>query len=87
MALAKQTAKLSQVDLGYLRKHSVLPNLLNGLTNSSDATSALEIEREFAEAFREALTERLANVGFDANYQPNDEGRYLEDLIDRLFIM
>jgi len=29
---------------------------------------------------------RLAQVGFDENYEPNREGRILEGLIDRFFI-
>lgn len=36
-----------------------------------------------AEQLRDYLTRRLAAVGFDQNYSPNEEGRRLEDLIDR----
>jgi hypothetical protein len=39
-----------------------------------------------AEQLRDCLTHQLAVVGFDQNYSPNEEGRRLEDLIDRFSI-
>ena len=39
-----------------------------------------------AETVREALTEELARVGFDPNYELTVEGRLIESLIDALFI-
>jgi len=46
----------------------------------------LTIAAEDAETVRDALTVELARTGFDAAYEPNVEGRLIEDLIDRLFI-
>lgn len=39
-----------------------------------------------AETVREALTEELARVGFDPDYELTSEGRLIEGLIDALFI-
>ena len=35
--------------------------------------------------FGDALTYHLARVGFDSEYKLTDDGRILEDLIDRFF--
>ena len=86
----RKTAKLLRSDLDYLRRHSLLSdNLINELIRRMKAlqpSSALEIERDVTEHIRDALTERLAEVGFDQNSEPNEEGKFLEDFIDRLFI-
>lgn len=39
--------------------------------------------RDLAEDLRGALTQRLAYAGFDEYYEPTEEGRLLESLIDR----
>ena len=44
------------------------------------------LERTDVEVLRDYFTERLARVGFDANYSPNEEGAMLEKLIDRFFL-
>jgi hypothetical protein len=44
------------------------------------------VDRAHAEVLREHFTERLARVGFDADYKPNKEGVILEKLIDTLFL-
>jgi hypothetical protein len=46
----------------------------------------LLLNREEARLVREALTTQLAAVGFDENYEPNEQGKMLEDLIDKFFI-
>ncbi|HEU4624571.1 MAG TPA: hypothetical protein VFS52_07410 [Steroidobacteraceae bacterium] len=43
------------------------------------------VTKEIAEHFRTSFTERLAKAGFDSNYEPNYEGKLLEDLIDRFY--
>jgi hypothetical protein len=45
----------------------------------------LTIHLQEAEILREYFTERLAKVGFDSEYKPNNEGVLLESLIDILF--
>lgn len=39
-----------------------------------------------AEVLRGYFTERLARVGFDKDYKPNDDGVMLERLIDRFYL-
>jgi len=46
----------------------------------------LALEQSEAELLREYFTERLARVGFDAGYKPNEEGVMLEKLIDTLYL-
>lgn len=41
--------------------------------------------RANAEILRDHFTERLARVGFDADYKPNKEGVILEKLIDTFY--
>jgi len=47
---------------------------------------SLEISEDDADAIRDLLTEKLAEIGFDENYSPTKAGVILEDLIDKFFI-
>jgi hypothetical protein len=47
---------------------------------------SLTLEAPEADALREALAVVMAARGFDENYEPNAEGRLIEDLIDDLFV-
>jgi len=47
---------------------------------------AIQLSREQIRYLRDYMGTRLAQVGFDENYEPNREGRILEGLIDRFFI-
>ncbi|HEU5181666.1 MAG TPA: hypothetical protein VFW45_12825 [Candidatus Polarisedimenticolia bacterium] len=49
-------------------------------------TYCLFIPREMAKEFGDSLTYYQARVGFDSEYKLTDEGRMLEDLIDRFRI-
>jgi hypothetical protein len=46
----------------------------------------LSLDHAEAEVLRSYFTERLARVGLDENYEPNQEGVMLEGLIDRLYL-
>lgn len=46
----------------------------------------LHLRRAMTEPIRDALTVQLAESGFDDAYEPNAEGRLIEDLIDLLFV-
>jgi hypothetical protein len=46
----------------------------------------LHLRRAMTEPIRDALTVQLAERGLDEAYEPNAEGRLIEDLIDRLFV-
>ena len=43
----------------------------------------LPLDDETSELFRSEFTERLAQVGFGADYELSSEGAIVEDLIDR----
>jgi hypothetical protein len=45
------------------------------------------LDRTDAAVLSDYFTDRLAQVGFDASYEPNDEGTMLESLIDVLFLL
>jgi hypothetical protein len=78
--------RLTNSDLAYLRQHAILADKLAEDTVMPDPeTQSVMIGRELAEAIRGELTVRLARVGFDDKYELTGEGRFLEDLIDRLF--
>jgi len=47
----------------------------------------IALDRTNAEMLSDYFTDRLAKVGFDANYEPNDEGVLLESLVDALFLL
>lgn len=60
-----------------------LQRILNSGEDAGNGTYELRVSREVSERFREAFTERLAKVGFDRVYNLTNEGRMLEELIDR----
>jgi len=47
---------------------------------------SFSIPDDLAEEFREAFSDRLTEIGFDGEYEPNEEGRVLDDLIDQFFV-
>jgi hypothetical protein len=47
---------------------------------------AIDIRSADAQELRGYLTEHLAQLGFDKEYELNEQGRLLEELIDRLFV-
>ena len=48
--------------------------------------SIVELSREECEQLRDHLTTRLAQIGFDRNYVPNEQGILLEAIVDRLYL-
>jgi len=82
-----KTVALSARDLLYLQNARFLPPSLAHLVGDTipgqDATRVLTVSRAVAEQFRASFTDRLARVGFDSQYELTEEGRLLEDLIDR----
>jgi hypothetical protein len=81
---------LSAEEAGYISKlvsedssfRQALPKRFEG----GEGWETLSLDHEEAELLRDYLTERLARVGFDENYNPNQEGVMLERLIDTLFL-
>ena len=84
MRPAMRRVKLSESDVLYLREAAFLPlNFQRQIAGIESNLRVLEVSDELAEECRSAFTERLAVAGFDANYEPTNEGRRLEDLIDK----
>lgn len=87
MDTTPRTVRLASTELEYLRSARFLPptllQILNAVTVGRHGATLRSVSRDVAEEFRSALTHRLATAGFDADYEPNVEGRMLEELIDR----
>jgi len=61
------------------------PVLNDLVTVRDDSSVILDLDRDTAENFRDLLTERLAEIGFDSEYKPTQTGQGIEALIDKLF--
>ncbi len=90
MSKEDKLIRLSCEEERYLKESEFLPKSLREIVRSAGAfrhdVYFLRIARDNAETFRSLFTDRLARVGFDSNYEVTDEGRLLEDLIDRFFV-
>lgn len=85
MSDATRSVRLSAVQSDYLRQAEYLPPRLREVVDAASVDlglSGLAVSGEIADALQSALTDRLARVGFDANYDLTKEGSTLEDLID-----
>jgi hypothetical protein len=82
--------KVSVKEADYLKQLASREELLTGLLKFQDGGRSnkliIRLSRAEAEQLRECLTTQLAAVGFDEDYEPNEQGQMLEDLIDRFFI-
>jgi hypothetical protein len=82
--------RVSAQELGLLRKVlSRDPELISRLSVTAEPTvrgATIRLSRAEAEQVRDHLTTELAASGFDQHYSPNEEGRMLEELIDRFYI-
>jgi hypothetical protein len=87
--MSEQSIVLTAKQLQYLRDADFLPASLKRLVEAAQSSGgdhrSLTISRNVAEEFRSAFTEQLAAAGFDASYNPNDQGLMLEALIDRFY--
>lgn len=87
MSSEKRTIELSRQEITYLRDVKFLPATLARIIERTDIASnecgTVLVTKEVAEHFRTSFTERLAKAGFDSNYEPNYEGKLLDELIDR----
>ncbi len=45
-----------------------------------------EVSEDQADELRDCCTDRLDEIGFDKNYELTDNGKKLEDLVDKLYI-
>ncbi|MCC3304876.1 hypothetical protein [Sneathiella sp. HT1-7] len=65
-----------------LRIPQLTPDLRKILVSIPDGGN---ISNEQADELRDIVGERLTEIGFDENYEVNEEGKKFEDLIDKLF--
>jgi hypothetical protein len=82
--------QLSAAEFKYLKELTSRDESVAYLLGSKEGTDGrkvtIRLSRAEAEQLRDHLTTRLAAVGFDESYLPNEEGRMLEELIDRFFL-
>ena len=85
------TARIPKSGLEYLCERADLSARLvaavrEGVEQRDEGDSVyVTLDPDTSEALRTVLTLRLAETGFDENYDPTSEGQLLEDLIDRFF--
>jgi hypothetical protein len=63
-----------------------LAGLLRFHEGAPGRSLTIRLSRAEAEQLRDSLTTQLAAVGFDQNDSPNEQGRMLEELIDRFYV-
>jgi hypothetical protein len=90
MNATHRTIRLSAKQLEYLKSANFLPASLGAILDTAQymttETCSISVSQDTAEEFRSVFTERLARAGFDISYELTDEGRVLEDLIDRFHL-
>jgi len=81
---------LSEQEFRYLKTARFLSDSLSRVIDSAMPSDfdrhRMSISRELGESFRSAFTNRLAQVGFGADYELTSEGAILEALVDRLYL-
>jgi hypothetical protein len=85
MSGSTRTVRLSAAQAEYLLQATFLPPRLREVVTAASLggdSSGLEVSGNIADEFQSVFTERLAKVGFDADYDLTDEGATLEELID-----
>jgi hypothetical protein len=84
-----QRLQLSRTEWEYLKSAPFLSASLKQIVETAeiarDETRSLIASRDEAEELRSAFTDRLAEVGFDADNELTAEGGLLEELIDRFY--
>lgn len=63
-----------------------LADLLSSHACAHDRRMVIRLDRVEVEKLRDYLTTKLAEVGFDENYSPNEQGAMLERLIDKFYL-
>lgn len=88
METGERTIRITPTQLEYLKRSCFLDISLNQVIQriqTKGGKISFRIPHSTAEEFRNAVTERLAEVGFDLNYELTNEGKILEELIDCFF--
>lgn len=86
----QKTFHLSAKEAEYLSKlmseDTSFRKLLPNRSEFPNNWKTLTVNHDEAQLLREYFTDRLVRVGFDENYEPNEEGAMLERLTDMLFL-
>jgi hypothetical protein len=81
---------LSSEEFIYFQKISLdqqaFANLIKTGLETSNDKFIIRLNHEKAEQLRDLLTARLAECGFDQRYALTEEGKMLEDMIDKFYI-
>ncbi len=85
-----RTVVITRAEYDYLLSSRFLPDdLCNILMKEIDWENSfrgiLTLPAVSAEEFRDIFSDRLVEVGFDKDYNPNSQGIMLENLIDKFF--
>lgn len=78
--------KISKADVDFLLRVLDLPNDLRNKLESIIRGDRSQLEEDEVDHLRDICGERLQTHGFGVDYEPTEEGKRLEDLIDKLFI-
>jgi hypothetical protein len=68
-----------------LAADSLFDDLIRSRPNIRIGADEIILDRSDASILDDYFGERLAKIGFDVNYEPDEEGALLEGLIDALF--
>ena len=86
----QKTFRLSDEEANYIltlvSKDSSFRTLLSNHSEFYINEKVLTLDHDKSELLRDYFTDRLAKIGFDENYKPNEEGMMLERLTDKLFL-
>jgi hypothetical protein len=81
---------VSVKEADYLKQLASRDESLTGLLKFQEGGRStkliIRLSRAEARQLREHLMTRMDLVGFDENYEPNEQGQMLESLTDRFFI-
>ncbi len=82
--------QVSADEVDYLRQLTLIDDSLRKELQSIETVPGrsvtIRLSRRSADGLRDCLTTQLANVGFDIDYSPNEQGLFLEELIDRFYM-
>jgi hypothetical protein len=82
--------RLCPEELDYLRRtfsrDGRCGSMIRRWSSETDRTPVIRLSRDDVERLRGRLTERLAEVGLDKDYDLTPEGQLLEDLIDKFWL-
>ena len=76
---------LTLADIHFILTTLILSEAHRDLLEKLASEDTKSISDDVADELRELCTDRLDTHGFDANYEPTEEGQKLEELIDKLY--